>query len=211
MPATRAMNKQVHHEQKWRPNKAVVARGLALLASLLLVSVVTITGSRAAFNDATDNSANSFTAGSIDLVDDDTGSAMFSVSNMMPGDTEVECIVVTYQGSITNPSAVKLYSGGYTDSGDFGDYLNLTIEEGSGGSFGDCSGFSANNTIESGGTLADFDSTHTNYATGAGVWDPSSTPESTTYRFTVELDSATPNAEQGESVTALTFTWEVTS
>jgi predicted ribosomally synthesized peptide with SipW-like signal peptide len=211
MPATRATENEVHHEQKWRPNKAVVARGLALLGSLLLVSVVTITGSRAAFSDTTDNSANSFTAGSVELVDDDSGSSMFSVSNMMPGDTAVECIVVTYQGSIADPPAVKLYSGGYTDSGDFGDYLNLTIEEGSGGSFGDCTGFSAENTIESGGTLADFDSTHTDYATGAGVWDPSSTPESKTYRFTFELDSSTPNAEQGESVTALTFTWEVTS
>ena len=28
------------------------------------------------------------------------------------------------------------------------------------------------------GTVADFDTTHTNYASGAGVWDPSSTPES---------------------------------
>jgi hypothetical protein len=43
------------------------------------------------------------------------------------------------------------------------------------------------------------------------VWDPSGTPQSKTYQVTVELDAATPNAEQGESVTALTFVWEVQS
>ena len=67
------------------------------------------------------------------------------------------------------------------------------------------------NTIESAGTLSDFDTTHTNYATGAGVWDPVGTPESKTYRITVEVDAAVPDAEQGESVTAMTFTWEVQS
>ena len=122
-----------------------------------------------------------------------------------------DCITVTYQGTIANPSGVRVYSGGYTDSGDLDTYLNLTIEEGNGGSFGDCTGFTLENTIESGGTLSDFDTAHTNYATGAGVWDPASTPETKTYRITVELDAATPTAEQGESVTALTLTWEVQS
>jgi len=128
---------------------------------------------------------------------------------MEPGESVTDCIVVTYQGSVPDPSTVVVYSGGYTDSGDFDAYLNLTIEEGTGGSFGDCTGFTLENSIESGGTLSDFDTTHTSYATGAGVWDPSGTPESKTYRITVELDAAAPNAEQGESVTALIFTWEV--
>jgi len=182
---------------------------MALGAAFLLVGVLVVTSSRATFTDTTDDIGNAFTAGDIDLIDDDLGSAMFTITNMEPGDSETDCIVVTYQGSITDPSAVKIYSGGYTDSGDFGDYLNLTIDEGTGGSFGNCTGFVLGNSIESGGTVADFDTTHTNYASGAGVWDPSSTPASMTYRVTVELDSATPTAEEGESVTALTFTWEV--
>lgn len=192
-----------------RVESARLARMGGFLLSFLLVGFLVITGSRAAFTDTTDNTGNSFTAGDVDLVDDDSGSVMFNVSNMEPGDSVTDCILVTYQGSITDPSAVRLYSGGYTDSGDFADYLNLTVEEGSGGSFGDCTGFSLENTIESGGTVTAFDTTHTDYASGAGVWDPSGTPESKTYRITVELDAATPNAEQGESVTALIFTWEV--
>ena len=71
--------------------------------------------------------------------------------------------------------------------------------------------FRVGNTIESAGTLSNFDTTHTNYAAGAGEWDPAATPESKTYRITVELDAAAPDAEQGESVTAMSFTWEVQS
>jgi predicted ribosomally synthesized peptide with SipW-like signal peptide len=179
--------------------------------SLVLVGFLVITGSRAAFTDTTDNTGNAFAAGTVELVDDDSAVAMFSVSGMAPGDSVTDCIVVTYQGTIADPDAVKLYSGGYTDSGDFGDYLNLTIEEGSGGAFGNCGTFAVENPIETGGTLAAFDTAHTNYGNGAGVWDPTGTPQSKTYQFTVELDAATPNAEQGESVTALAFTWEVQS
>jgi predicted ribosomally synthesized peptide with SipW-like signal peptide len=184
----------------------------AFALSLLLVGFLVVTGSRAAFTDTTENTGNAFAAGTVELVDDDGGvTAMFNVANMAPGDSVTDCILVTYQGSNSDPAAVKLYSGGYTDSGDFADYLNVTIDEGSPGAFGNCGTFAPDDTIETGGTLAEFDAAHTDYANGAGVWDPASTPESKTYRFTVALDAATPDAEQGESVTALAFTWEVQS
>ena len=197
----------------WRPrrSRSLAAPLLAVGAALLLVSFLVASVSRAAFIDTTDGTGNIVGAGTVDLVDDDSGSVMFNVSTLVPGDTVTNCIVVTYQGTVPDPSAVKLYSGGFTDSGDFADYLNLTIDEGTGGSFGDCTGFVSSSTIESGGTLTDFDTAHTGYGTGAGVWDPSSTPESRTYRVSFELDAATPDAEEGESVSALVFTWEVQS
>ncbi len=184
---------------------------ISLALSMVVVSLMVVGTSVALFSDTTSSTGSSFSVGSVDLVDDDSAGTIFTVTNMTPGQAVTGCIVVTYQGTITDPAGVKLYSGGYTDSGDLDTFLNLTIEEGTGGSFGSCTGFSLENTIESGGTLADFDSTHTNYANGAGVWDPGSTPEAKTYRITVELDAATPNAEQGESVTAMTLTWEVQS
>jgi predicted ribosomally synthesized peptide with SipW-like signal peptide len=183
----------------------------ALLVTLAVVSGLIVQRSVAVFTATTDSPGNSFSTGTVDLVDDDLGAAMFTATGMVPGQSVTDCIVVTYQGTVADPSGVKLYSGGYTDSGDLDTYLNLTIDEGTGGTFGDCTGFGLENTIESGGTLSDFDATHTSYATGAGVWDPSSTPESKTYRITVELDAAAPDAEQGESVTAATSTWEVQS
>ncbi len=184
---------------------------LAIAISLLLVSFMVMSVSGAAFTDNTDNTTNALGAATVDLVDDDAAAVLFNVTDMVPGDSQVNCIVVTYQGTVADPAAVKMYSGGFTDSGDFADYLNITIEEGSGGTFGNCTGFTLANTIESGGTLTAFNTAHTNYGNGAGVWDPSGTPESETYRVTFELDSATPDAEQGESVTGLTLTWEVQS
>ncbi|NNE74139.1 MAG: hypothetical protein HKN26_10780 [Acidimicrobiales bacterium] len=189
----------------------MVVLALAAMASLVGVSAVVVTSSIAAFTDSTSTSGNSFTAGTVDLIDDDLDAVMFSVPDLVPGQAVSDCILVTYQGTVADPAAVKLYSGGYTDSGDLGTYLNLTIEEGNGGSFGNCAGFVPDSIIEMGGTLADFDTTHTDYATGAGLWDPAATPDTKTYRVTVSLDAAAPDSEQGESVTALTFAWEVQS
>ena len=188
-----------------------LARALAVLAAFLITGLFVVRGTQAAFTDTTDNTANSISAGTVALVDDDLAVVLFNVSAMSPGDSVTNCIVVTYQGTISNPVGVKLYSSGYVDSANLADYLNVTIEEGTGGSFGSCAGFTLENTIESGGDLIAFNTAHTDYASGAGVWDPSGTPEPKTYRFTLALDAATPDSEQAASVTALAFTWEVHS
>ena len=54
-------------------NPASKFRIAAGALSLLLVSGLIVTTSRAAFTNATDNTGNSFTAGTVDLVDDDLG------------------------------------------------------------------------------------------------------------------------------------------
>jgi predicted ribosomally synthesized peptide with SipW-like signal peptide len=183
---------------------------LGLLVSFALVSLIVVTGSRAAFTDSTDSTDSVFAAGDVVLTDDDLGGILFNVSNMAPGDEAVNCIAVTYSGSITDPGPVRLYSGGFSDATGLAGHLNVTIEEGSGGVFGDCSSFASQGTVFS-GTLAAFDTDHSNYANGAGTWDPSSTPESKSYRITVELDSGTPNSQQGAAVTDVGFVWEVST
>jgi hypothetical protein len=160
--------------------------------------------SRAAFYDTTTNDANTFDAGTVVLVDDDTGSAMFSVSNMKPGDSSAECIAVTYNGTVVPADVVEYVSAGDLTGTGLDDYLNLTVERGTGGSFGDCTGFSSENTDYS-GTLDGFAGTHTDFASGAGTWAPASTGESKVYRFTVTLQDN--NAAQGLDAT-VTFTWE---
>lgn len=198
------------HLERADRTRGTVLVAVAVLVGMLLSGAVVLTASRAAFSDATSNSGSSFTTGTVDLIDDDSGSAAFTVTNMIPGQTVTRCILVTYQGTIVNPGAVRLYSGGFTDSGTLGSHLNLTVEEGSGGTFASCTGFTPSSTIES-GTLTQFNIDHTNYANGAGVWDPSSTPASRTYRITVTLSAAAPNGQQGQSVTSLVFTWETQS
>lgn len=190
-------------------------RGLLILASALgvmLSGVLVVTVSRAAFSDQTDNTTNALAAGDVTLTDDDAGAAMFSVANMAPDDpAEVACIEVTYSGSISDPGEVRLFSGGLTDSGALSAELDITVEVGTGGDFSDCTGFGSATTIFSTDTLANFDTMHTDYATGITGWDPASTPEARTFRFTIDLPSSAASSVQGDSVTDLTFVWEVQS
>ncbi len=180
---------------------APIPRYAAALLSLLLVSALVINTSRAAFSDTTANAANSWAAGTVIITDDDSGSAMFSVSDMTPGQTVTNCIVVTYSGSLV-PADVKIY--GSTGGTGLDAYLNTTVEIGTGGSFGNCTGFTTTSTLYS-GTLASFASTYTNWATGLAAWSPASTPDSRTFKFTVTLQDN--NAAQGLDATG-TFTWE---
>lgn len=186
---------------------------MAILTGVVLSGALVLTASRAAFSANTSNSANQFTAGTVTLTDDDSDSAMFTVTNIAPNDpAEVRCIEVTYGGTITDPGEVRLYSGGLTDSGSLADELDITIEIGTGATTGltDCSSFSASSAIFTTDTLSTFNSIHTAYATGITAWDPSSSPETRTFRFTVDLPSDAADV-QGDSVTDLVFTWEVQS
>jgi len=60
---------------------------------------------------------------------------MFNATAMAPASSSTECIVVTYSGTLV-PADVVLYgvSGGTGLDG----YLDVVIEEGSGGVFGGC-------------------------------------------------------------------------
>jgi hypothetical protein len=192
-----------------RRSRATVFRAAAGLASLALMSALVVTTSRAAFSRTTDNSSNSFTSGNVDLTDDDSNTARFS-DTLELGETVTHCIEVTYSGT-SDPSPVKFYSGGFTDTSNLADHLNVTIDEGNGGDFSTCVGFTEDDAgAEFAGTLTAFDAL-TGYGVSAGDWDPTAGGQSKTYRIAVELDAATPSAEQGQDVTGLTFTWEVQS
>ena len=178
--------------------------GLGILAgAVLLTGAFIVTASIAAFSDTIDNSGNTWSTGTVVLTDDDGGSGiLFTVTGMKPLDVVTNCIVVTYEGTLL-PADVVLY--GVSGGTGLDAYLDLVIEEGTGGIFDNCSGFSATSTIYTGGTLSDFAVAHTNFGNGAGTWSPSANPESVTYRFTATLQD--DNAAQGLSGTA-TFTWE---
>lgn len=181
-------------------------RIFAALAALALVSLMVLRTSSAAFVDTTDNSGNSWEAGEVLLSDDDSSAAMFTVSNMTPNNAVVKCITVTYDGTVAT-SGVKLYGQSLSGTG-LDSYLNTTVEEGAGGSFGSCSGFVSSGTIYN-GTLANFASTKTDYGSGVGTWAPSAAGQTKTYRFTLSV--ADDNAAQGLTATSGVFTWEVQS
>jgi hypothetical protein len=182
-----------------RSRRAMAYRALAMVASLGFVSVLVMTSSRAAFVDSTDNTSNQFSAGTVELTDDDSGSVLFNVNNLAPTETRTNCITVTYTGSL----AANVHAYGAA-SGALAPYLNLVVEVGTGGSYDDCTGFTPGSTLYT-GTLANFAATRTNFTNGLAGWNGATNPSSRTYRLSVTLQDN--NAAQGLSATA-DFTWE---
>lgn len=182
-----------------RRTQHVWAGGIALL---LLVGGIAVQSTSAAFSASTGNTGNSWSSGDVALSDDDAGTAMFSVSNMAPTQVSTRCIAVSYSGSLN--ANVRLY-GAISGGTGLEDYLDLTVERGSGGSFASCAGFVSAETVYT-GTLAGFTAAHTSYATGAGTWAPTggAPVDAMTYRVVVTLQD--DDAAQGLASTA-SFTW----
>jgi hypothetical protein len=177
---------------------------VALMASGLLVWQ----SSYSAFSATAVNPSSNWTAGTVALADDDTNTALFTASTLKPGDTGTKCIVVTSSGNLA--STVKLYQTGYATTAALGTYLNMVIDEGTGGTFASsgptsCTGFTFGSNDYT-GTLAGF-AGKTSFATGAGTWAPAAGTVTKTYRFSYTLDAATPNTSQGGTA-SVGFTWE---
>lgn len=182
---------------------------LGAVATGLLASGALVWGaSYSAFSATTTNPTNNWSAGTVALSDDDSNSAMFTATNLVPGSTGSQCIAVTSSGSTA--SAVKLYGTTPATTKALASSLNLSITQGNGGGFGSCTGFTPLTTGASvfTGTLASFGTSATNFATGVGNWAPAGTASETrVYKVTYTLDSSTSNAAQGGTA-SVGFTWE---
>ena len=199
------------HTPDTAPNGPVRARrglgavpyvvGLALACGLIYQSTT------AAFTGATSNGPSSFSAGTVQLTDDDAGVAMFDASDMVPGDVEQRCIEVAYTGSSFDLDPVRLHAA-VTDTG-LAAHVDLVVEEGTGGDFADCAGFSATSTLFT-GDLASLGSTHPDHPNGISAYTPDAGSPDRTYRITATLGADTPNSAQG-STAGTTLTWEVFS
>jgi hypothetical protein len=146
------------------------------------------------------------------LLDDDYGSAMLTLSNAGPGDTDEGCIRVTYAGSYA--PTVRLY--GSTGGTGLDGFLELTVVRGTlPGSSASCAGFTPDATDYAGagpglifqGSLDGFPDDYEN-----GLVDPvAGSPETWTsgeshaYRFVISL--ADDNQAQGLTA-AQRFVWE---
>lgn len=176
--------------------------------SFVLIALLVVTSSRAAFVAQNDNTGNSVSSASILLADNDSTTAMFNnVTGMIPGTPVDKCIDVTYTGTI-DPTAVMLYASG-TPTLDLAPYLDLTIEIGADtpAPFRDCTGFTPTATLYT-GTLATFASAKNSYGTGVSAWDPSTTGEVRTFRFRLTVQD---NALAANKSTTFGFSWETRS
>ncbi len=180
---------------------------VAVVLALALTSVMVLRTTSAAFTDTTDNASNSWDAGSVTLTDNDSGSALFSATGLVPGDSSTGCIEVTYGGSLTLSTAADLYAAvtETTVGGNgLGDDLDVVVERGA--ATDTCALMVTPTTVYS-GTLAAFNTLGSPLATG---WTPGSGDTMRPFKFTVTLGNDTANDAQGEGADA-TFTWSVTS
>lgn len=173
---------------------------LAVVTSGILVS----TASYAAFTASTENAANAWQAGSITLADDDSGQALFDASDLQPGSTDEQCIVVTAGGSL--PATVALHGEAADSTKDLADHLRLVVESGTGGSAGSCTGFTPDAQAFS-GTLAEFAARHGDHASGVGSWTTPGGDATKTYRIGYTLAADAPDSTQGGTA-GVSFVWE---
>src|ERR1700712_5815419 len=88
-----------------------------LLATIVVLGVaIALIGGAvfSAYPSVSSNDGNQFTAGTIGLSDNDSGTALFNVSGFVPGDTYTKCLAVNYASTGGVQSDVHLYgqSGG---------------------------------------------------------------------------------------------------
>lgn len=177
---------------------------VAAVATLLLVGQA----SYASFSAKTSNPGNILAVGSVNLTDDDSGSAVLSLTNLKPGSAGSRCIAVTSTGTL--PSAVKLYATDAASTKSLAGYVALTVTQGTGAPFGSCTGFtplSSGSAVYS-GTLAAFTAAATTFGSGVGNWAPSgSGAETRSFQFAYSVSSATPDSAQGGTA-GFGLTWE---
>lgn len=188
-----------------RSLNALALQLAAVALSFILVALLVVTSSRAAFVTRNDNTTNEVTSAAIDLADNDAGTAMFAnVTGLMPGTDVDRCIDVTYTGTV-DPNAVLLYVTG-SPTGTLAPYLNLTIDIGNDTAdpFRSCTSFVSTGTLYS-GTLSGFATAHPAYAGGLSTWDPAGSPETRTFRFRLAVQDTA--AAEGLTCT-FGFSWE---
>ena len=177
---------------------------VAVAVGLLLSGVLTWTTSYAAFSATTQNGANSWATGRVQL-DTDRTTALLQVDELWPGATGSRCLTVTSSGSV--PGEVRLYGAGLTGPALLAANIRLDVVQGSTGSAADCSDFvpaAAPPSFTS--TLAAYP---TGYAAGGSPWVlAGDVGEQRVYRVSYTVDPNADNATQAQTAT-MSLVWEV--
>ena len=73
---------------------------LRTVVVLGLIGAFAAVGAFSAFSSQTENPSNQITAGTVDLADNDSGTALYNLTNAKPSDPQQRCIEVSYTGSL---------------------------------------------------------------------------------------------------------------
>lgn len=158
---------------------------LVPLATLAAAGAIAI-GSGATFTSESNNTISSVTSGSLTHTNSKADQAIFNLTNMKPGDTLNGTLTLTNTGTL--PAAFSLTETSSSNAFS-GDNLALTITNTTTGA-----------TVYTGtfGGLVDGSKTD------LGTMQPGA---AATYRFSVQLATATGNADQGKTASAA-YTWD---
>jgi len=183
-----------------RPSRkgATIVSLVAIPAALAVSGLVVAQSSYSAYSATTVSPTSNWATGSVALTDDDANAAAFSVTNARPGSAGSRCLVVTSNGTL--PSQVRVYGANGSGTTNLGAYIDLTITQGTGGSFGSCAGFTplSSQAEVFHGSMLTFGVTRTGYANGVGGWNPTgAAPESRTYKFSYVISPDAPNDTMG--------------
>ncbi|WP_120522457.1 hypothetical protein [Arthrobacter celericrescens] len=192
---------------------AVIAKWAAVPAALVVSGLLVSQASYSAFSATTNNAGNNWASGSLALTNDASGTALFSASNIKPGDAGSKCITVSTTANIA--STLKVYASSYSKgTKSLGDRINVTVTSGSfpgaAPANGACTGFTAGSVAVATTSLTSFAAASSSYATGA---DSYALPAggSRTYKidwtFATAGSTSADNAYQGDTA-SIGFTWE---
>jgi hypothetical protein len=163
--------------------------------------------SSAAFSATSSNPSNSWSAGTVNMTDNDGGTALLALANATPGQSDAGCITVTYSGSLA--ATVWLYA---TVTGSSAGH-DVTVTRGSfaGGppAFYSCTGFTADSTNYAGagagivysGTLAAYPTSVAGNLVDPTVASPESWTTNESHSYQIRAAVRDTDAAQGLSAT----------
>ncbi len=193
-----------------RPSRraAKIATVLAVPAALAVSGLVVSQASYSAYSATTESPTSNWATGTVALSDDDRNMAEMTAANLKPGFTGTQCITVTSTGSLA--SDVRLYATNPTSTKGLAEHIDVTLVQGTGGSFGSCSGFTrlpVGGTLYA-GTMDGFGKTYTGFPNGLAGWSTTGEgEESRTYQVTFTVSPDAPNSTQGGTA-SVGLTWE---
>lgn len=173
------------------------SRSFACAVAVLLLATLVSSRSSATLQGEPSKANSVVSAGSIEISDDDRGRSLFELDDLAPARPSERCIEIVYTGSIL-PVTLGMEA---TAQGSLTEFLDVTIDHGTGGSYESCDGFVADAVLFTGtlDTLADSDMLQTGEFLNTG--------ESRAFRIVIEMQDRSEALGQS---TSLEFAWEVT-
>lgn len=183
-----------------RPWRAGRALPVGLLLGLLASGALVWHASQAAFTAQT-SADNHIGTGSVAITNERTGQTLITISTLTPGQSAVQCVLVTFQGTVA--STVRLYAGAYTDTDSLGNVLTIKAETADAGGYGNCASFAGNITTILPAETADTFAARATVDDGApsvSPWTPTAAGQTKAYRIAATLPSNASNTLQGASL-----------